>query len=394
MAVVLVSISALGGIVFGILESQIKSVNISLDPNGKNTPVPKIEDLKGGINILVVSSDTRQGQGDAYGPDDGELNNDVNILFHLSADHKHVVAMSIPRDLVTTMPTCKTEDGKTHEGGGMGMFNSTLQRGGLACVVQAARLLTGVDIPYAALVTFNGVLEMSNAVGGVDVCLATPVKDTKEGGTGINLPAGKAHLQGQEAVQFLRMRHGIGDGSDNARISNQQMFLSALARKIKSTGTLSNPAKVLGLAQATTSNMTLSTGIDDPSEIAKIAFALKDVPLENIQFVTVPVYDAPRNGPWAYHSLLDDVAAKQLFALIQHDQPLQVQSGDTGDGTTVQNTATATPSATAPQATNSPSATASPDATSSTSTPAPVTTLPGTVKGQNASEQTCAVGNK
>ena len=99
------------------------------------------------------------------------------------------------------------------------------------------------------MITFDGVIEMSNALGGVDVCVTQRIRDTD---TGLDLSAGTHSLQGKDALEFLRTRHGVGDGSDLARISSQQVFLSSMMRKIISGGTLGSPDDALqaGLCRA------------------------------------------------------------------------------------------------------------------------------------------------
>ncbi len=86
-------------------------------------------------------------------------------------------------------------------------------------MVDTVENLTGLSIPYAGLITFDGVIEMSNALGGVDVCVAEPINDTY---TGLHLTAGSHNLEGSDALAFLRTRHGVGDGSDLARISSSR----------------------------------------------------------------------------------------------------------------------------------------------------------------------------
>ena len=97
-----------------------------------------------------------------------------------------------------------------------------------------------------------GVAGLSEAVGGVEVCVADPIEDEY---TGTFLDAGNHTLSGVAALQFLRTRHGVGDGSDLGRISNQQVFMSALARKLQGEGTLSDPVKLYSIAKAALANM-------------------------------------------------------------------------------------------------------------------------------------------
>ena len=134
-----------------------------------------------------------------------------------------------------------------HPAVGQARFNTALSRGGLDCVVASASALTGLPIQYAAQVEFDGVVAMSDAVGGVPVCLVTAIDDPY---SGLSLSAGEHTLQGGQALAFLRTRHGLSTGSDLQRISNQQIFLSSLMRTIKSSQTLDNPLKLIALAQA------------------------------------------------------------------------------------------------------------------------------------------------
>ena len=90
-------------------------------------------------------------------------------------------------------------------------INTVLSYGGIGCVVKTVEELTGVTIPFAGIVQFLGVAGLSEAVGGVEVCVAEPIEDEY---TGPFLDAGNHTLSGIAALQFLRTRHGVGDGSD------------------------------------------------------------------------------------------------------------------------------------------------------------------------------------
>ena len=92
--------------------------------------------------------------------------------------------------------------------GGTDKLNTALAYGGLACTVKTVSELTGLEIPYAAVIEFNGVVAMSNAVGGVTVCVAEKIEDEY---TGTFLDPGEHELEGMAALQFLRTRHGIAD---------------------------------------------------------------------------------------------------------------------------------------------------------------------------------------
>src|SRR5690606_12225948 len=212
-------------------------------------PPPDLAAYEGGFNILIVGSDSREGQGDEFGDTDGAELNDVNMLLHVAEDRRSATLVSIPRDLVVPFPEC--EDGGPATG--LPMIN-TLALGVLNCAVRTVQELTGLTIQFAGIIQFDGVIAMSNAVGGVDVCIDAPIFDPE---SGLHLKSAGTHtLQGWSALAFLRTRKGVGDGSDLGRINAQQVFLSSLVRKIKSDGTLGDLGKLWGLARAATEHMT------------------------------------------------------------------------------------------------------------------------------------------
>ena len=336
---------------------------------------PAIGPIDGEVNLLLAGSDTRTAQvgyqtkAELAGSS-GAGNNDVTMLLHVSADHSSATVVSFPRDLVS-IPLC----GK---GISPAMFNSTLARG-LSCTVQTVEKMTGLSIPYAAIITFNGVTGMSNAVGGVTVCLATPVKDDYTDPQ-LNLAAGQQTLVGDTALSFLRSRHGVGDGSDLGRISNQQIFLSALTRKITGEGVLGNPVALYKLANSALSNMRFSDTLN-PTTLVSIALALKGINLHKIVFLQYPTVADPADPNRVVPST---GAATALVAALKSNQPISL-TGKLGRA------AIADPAAVAP-ATPLPTASGAPSTTAA-ATPTPTSiALPSTISGQSADQSTCTQG--
>jgi len=346
--------------------------------DGKKRVIPPID---GPINLLLVGSDTRQGAGNsAFGDTGGNLA-DVIILLHISEDRKNAVGLSFPRDTMLPWPACpSTTGGPGYYAQSLGQINATIANGGPGCTLLTVEQLTGLDIPYLAMVDFNGVIELSNAVGGVEVCVAEPIEDEY---TNTYLTKGMHNLQGVQALQFLRTRHGVGDGSDLGRISNQQVYLTSLVRKLKSKDILSNPVALYSLAQAAARNMTLSKTLSDPNALMGVANALKNIPMKSITFLQLPsVYGLP--APNQGRVLPDYEKAQVLFDLMKNDQPLVLANvNNTGVGAEV-----------APTPTPKPTSTKKPGA-KPTKTPKPtptptVTPLPDWAQGTNASTTTCS----
>jgi len=372
LAVVLVSSAALAGIVVNQLNNNLKPGVVLVQPT--DAPPPSVGAYPGGFNLLIVGSDKCEDDSGCAGRGSANLN-DVTMLLHVSADGTNATAVSFPRDLVVPIPSCPRVDKNGNPTGKMSAamsgrpINETLYYGGLACTVLTVEALSGLKIQFAGLITFSGVIKMSNAVGGVPVCFAGPVKDNK---TGLDVPAGNVNLKGWKALAFLRSRHGVGDGSDLTRISSQQVFLSSLVRQLKDKDTLGDPLKVYALAQAATQSMELSSGLRQPDNMLSIAAKLKNIPLEAVTFVQFP---GTTGQGGIYQGKVAPVQYKvdQLFSKIRADTPFALASVGDGNGSA--------PDPNAPVATPDPNATAG----------APLDKLD--ISGQTAADYTCSQPN-
>jgi LCP family protein required for cell wall assembly len=388
-SVAVASIVGIGGVAAVNLVSDAKPSVHLVGHNGVES-IPDIGAIDGGVNILVAASDTRSGQGDAWGTTEdssGAGLNDVTMLVHLSQDHTHAVVVSFPRDLMTPIPKCPDGQGGWNSAMSFQPINTTLSDGGLACTVLTVEQITGVDIPFAALVDFNGVVAMSNAVGGVPVCITNGGIHDEH--TDLDLPDGTSTLEGKEAAEFLRTRYGVGDGSDLGRISNTQVFLSSLVRTVLTKSTLTNPAKVWGLAKATLQNVHPSDTLN-LTTLYQIAMAAKGLSFDNIVFVQYPVgTDADYPGK----VVADENSADALTAAIKNDLPIQL-TGGTGLGAVTSTDAPVPPAVTVDPNSSSGSSTSGTKSTpKATKSAAPPAVLPDDVTGQTAAAQTCSKGN-
>lgn len=357
-----------GGYVY--LISQLNAAGIDVySTDGETFAPPTADEINGAINVLVIGSDTRVGQGKtSYGPAGNALA-DVIILLHVSADRKNAVALSFPRDLMVSVPDCPNlEGGEKYSAKDMVQINATMNTGGPACTLLTVQKLTGVKIPYLAMIDFKGVIAMSEAVGGVTVCVAEPIKDDY---TQLYLEAGEHTLIGEQALAFLRTRHGVGDGSDLSRISNQQVFLTSLVRKLKDEGALTNPFTMLKLGTAALENMTLSNSLTEIGVILGMAREVNDVDLDKITFLKLPVYSL--KGTYAGRVAVIQDQAQLLFDRIAQDEPLVLEEANPGAGAVV-----AEESAPATEPTAGTGATSSAEA------------LPEWVQGTNASVKSCS----
>ena len=319
IAVGLGAILAITGITAFDVYNQINQDNIVLvkptvTDDSESVPTNPEEGITGPINMLIVGSDTREGQDGVYGEVESELA-DVIILLHVSADRTNASVVSFPRDLLVPIPSCPDPKGGSFAAMSRQMINSSIGYGGVACTHLTVQNFTGLEIPYLAMIDFKGVIEMSNAVGGVEVVIEEPMYDAY---TGLDLEAGTNTLQGFDALAFLRARKGIGDGSDLNRISNQQLFLSSLFAKVKSDGVLNNPIYLYSLASAAARNMRLSESMSDLGTMFNLATALREVEPSQLAFLRVPVRGARGEGEAGRLEPITSEANK-LFEQIRND---------------------------------------------------------------------------
>ncbi|MPY30044.1 LytR family transcriptional regulator [Streptomyces adustus] len=296
------------------------------------------------INVLVMGSDGRTNKADCKlgggcsktGVQTGS-NADVQMVVHISADRSNATVMSIPRDTMTKVPACKDSETGQSTSGYYGQINSALQYGP-ACQVATVHQLTGIPIDHFVKLDFSGVVKMSDAVGGVDACVSDDVYDTY---SHLKLSKGSHTLKGVAALQFVRSRHGFGDGSDLGRTVSQHIFLSAMIRKFKSAGTLTDPAAVYDLADAATKALTVDDGLGTVKKLIGLATDVNKVPAERMTFTTMQTAPDPTDS----NRVVVGEGAQSLFATIAQDQSLTTDPGkkSTAAPATAKATASAVP---------------------------------------------------
>jgi LCP family protein required for cell wall assembly len=327
------------------------------------------QEVKGPINVLVMGSDTREGaNGKDIGGDTPGLS-DTTILLHLSANRKFAYGVSLPRDAMVERPACPRKNGNGVDPGGMTQFNAAYAIGGPACTVKTVEKLTGIRINHFVVVDFVGFKAMVNAINGVTICVPSEVNDTVGH---IKLPAGTYKVTGQQALDYVRVRHDLGAPTgDIGRMKRQQTFISAMIKKVVSAGTLANPVRLLKFLDAATNSLTTDPGFANLKQLASLGSSLKNIGLENVKFITVPW------EPWSEDA--NRVAwkpdAAQLWKLIRRDQPLTAQFDSDAVTPGSDNAATAGSSpASSPSKSASSSPTNSPSGSPSGSTQSPSST--------------------
>ncbi|MFJ5265853.1 LCP family protein [Streptomyces sp. NPDC088387] len=318
MAFVLVTAGVGGYLYLKHLEGNVSTTDVG-DAGSSNFSKDEA------FNILLLGTDKRTGAGNEdYGDSGSAGHADTTILLHVSKDRTNATAMSIPRDLIVDIPDCPTKHADGSEevvAGSTGVrFNTSLGQEGrdAGCTMRTVEEVTGIKPNHFMMADFNAIKTLTTAVGGVDVCVEEPVDDPD---SKLKLPAGESTIEGEQALAFVRTRHSWGNQGDLDRIKVQQQFLGSLMRKMSSSDTLTNPTKLLGLAEAATKALTVDSAIGKVSTLKDVALELKKVPPKNISFTTVPVKDNPTEVVKAT-VVVDEAQAPELFDAINNDVSL------------------------------------------------------------------------
>ncbi|MGH8867958.1 MAG: LCP family protein [Actinomycetes bacterium] len=261
------------------------------------------------LTMLLVGSDARSSnpttgtaaRGVSWQP--GAQRTDTIMLVHIPADRSGVYVVSIPRDAWVPVP-----------GHGNAKINAAYSWGGPPLLVRTVEALTDVRVDNVAIVDFAGFESMTNAVGGVDVQVPETVHDYYNDKT---WQAGVHHVDGAEALLFVRQRAGLPTG-DLGRIERQQQFMSALASKVVSAGVLTNPFALDDLLGAVTGSLTVDEELTG-GRMRDIALSLRHVRGSDMAYTTTPV----ASSGWAEGQsvlFLDPAGTRPLFNALRRDR--------------------------------------------------------------------------
>jgi LCP family protein required for cell wall assembly len=312
VALLLMIVSTVAVVAYKRLEGNIATQQFLAGPR-------PTEEVHGPINVLVMGSDTREGaNGKGIGGDTPGLS-DTTILLHLSANRKFAYGVSLPRDAMVERPACPRKNGNGIDPGGLTQFNAAYAIGGPACTVKTVEHLTGIRINHFVVVDFVGFRAMVNAINGVTVCVPTEVNDTVGH---IKLPAGTYKVNGQQALDYVRVRHDLGAPTgDIGRMKRQQTFISAMIKKVVSAGTLANPVRLLKFLDAATNSLTTDPGFANLRQLASLGSSLQNIGLDHVKFITVPWEPWPQDP----NRVQWKAEASGLWRLIRRDRPLTAE---------------------------------------------------------------------
>src|SRR5258707_4032173 len=244
-------------------------------------------------NILVLGSDTRNGQGRGYGSGLVTDQSDTTMIIHIPADRKWAEVMSIPRDSWVNIPACQMGNGqvsapqqfKINEAFAIGNLDGNRTALGIACTVETVEQDTGIYISHFIVVNFTGFKDMVAALGGVYECNPTPINDPN---SNLHLAAGTHLLTPAQALGYVRARYTLGNGSDLERIGRQQAFMSSLVKRVKSK--LLNPVAIYNFLDAATRSITIDSQLGGIHGLYNLATSVRNLPSSQVTFFNLPTY--------------------------------------------------------------------------------------------------------
>jgi LCP family protein required for cell wall assembly len=249
------------------------------------------------VTFLLVGSDTRGHRADGQDPDG---RSDAIMIARFSADRQHAQLISIPRDSWVEIP-----------GRGMNKINASYAFGGPALLIQTVEQLTEVRIDHYVAIDFDGVIQVTDDLGGVDVVVAEATQNGRH-----VFPAGVNHLDGEEARYYLAQRHGL-PGGDFDRVRRQQQYLKATFTKLFSSDTFTNPGKLDAAMLAVTSAVSIDDTLSN-ADLLKLAYSLRNVTPGDVEFFTAPVLGTGREGS-ASVVYLDEVSGARMWSYLRSD---------------------------------------------------------------------------
>lgn len=340
-AVLAVAILAGLGYYYGIRRSAQQTAS----SNGVAGAGDKGVLFRGGMNLLLVGSDARTDQnGNPLTPaelnavsttdDGGGINTDTIMVVHIPEGGAKATAVSLPRDTwipqsVTDKVTGPYNDGSegTYKPNKINSFYGTakfyaeeaLAKKGVAAgpartkqsdeagrtmLIKIVQAFTGLKIDHYAEVNLIGFYTLSEAIGGVPVCLNESVNDPFSGAV---FKKGPQDVSGRAAMSFVRQRHGL-PGGDLDRVRRQQAFLAGAAKKMLSANVLANPSKLNSLVDAAKRSLVLDKGFD----LIDFASQMTNLSGGNISFTTIPTHGAAQ-GTGTDALATDPTEIKEFF---------------------------------------------------------------------------------
>jgi LCP family protein required for cell wall assembly len=293
------------------IEFETALVSYDTDVLITNRPLPRaptasVRDARdpfGGqaVNILLIGSDSREGTNQEIGGgNSGSMRSDSTLIVHISADRERIEAISIPRDTLVDIPSCKLSNGSTTAPMRHTKFNAAFSLGATqganvgdaaACTIQTVESLTGIRIDGFVVVDFAGFVDVIDTLGHVRMCVD---QDMRSSDAKLDIAAGCHEFDGTTALAYARARKGQGmpEGSDLARIDRQQELAASILDRAMELNLLTSMPELYRFATSAAKAVATSDNLGSATALAAFAVTLSDTPLDKVEFITAPNVDA------------------------------------------------------------------------------------------------------
>jgi LCP family protein required for cell wall assembly len=263
------------------------------------TPAQEVSDAP--VTFLLVGSDTRVAVDEGEDPSG---RSDAIMIARFSADRQHAQLISIPRDSWVEIPDR-----------GVNKINAAYAFGGPSLLIQTVEQLTQVRIDHYVAIDFDGLIQVTDDLGGVDVVVA----ETTSNGP-YTFPAGVNQLNGDGARWYLGQRYGL-PGGDFDRVKRQQEYLRSLFTKLFSTNTFTDPGRLDSALLAVTSAVTVDDTLGN-RDLFSLAYSMRGVRPSDVEFFTAPVLGTGMEGP-ASVVYLDGAKGERMWEYLRNDSLAQ-----------------------------------------------------------------------
>ena len=321
LSLAVVAISGIAWLGFGQISGAINRIDV-FSTLSKRPDKPSTA-----LNYLLVGSDTRAGLTKAQSKllrvgttkSAAGARSDTMLLVHISKARDKATIISIPRDSLVTIPTHQSSLYKDRTiPAAKGKINAAFAWGGAPLLIQTIENETGVRIDHYIEIGFVGFAGMVDSLGGIQVCLKKDINDPK---SHLVLNAGTHTLNGIEALKYVRTRDFDGMG-DLGRMQRQQQFMSAIIRKVTSTGVLLNPVKLVSFFNAAIATVKTDSQLNR-SDLITLAKQLKNLSASKVRTLTIPLGNTNANVEGLGSVVIwDSVLAPDLFNRLREDLPL------------------------------------------------------------------------
>jgi LCP family protein required for cell wall assembly len=318
-SVVIVALSAVSWLGFGLITNSIKRVDAFAGIQDRP------EKPTSAVNYLIVGSDSREGltRAEQRRLRTGSTKvaagkrSDTMLMVHISKNRDRAAIISIPRDSYALIPSWTDSSGDLRSET-YSKINSAFAWGGAPLLIKTLESMSDVRIDHYIEVDFTGFVRIVDALGGVEICTPRAINDPK---SHLTLSAGRHQLDGIDSLKYVRARSFDGT-ADLGRMKRQQQFVSTILREVTSAGVLLNPVTMTRLLNSAFDSVITDEGLDR-NDLLTLGKQLRNLSAKNVNTLTVPLkyYNYNKNGVTAA-VLWDPELSADLFQRIREDRPL------------------------------------------------------------------------